>query len=75
MPIRPLIVFVLTLAMLAGCGRRGDLEPAGTPETNAVPSPDASIAAAAATSPGTVETPRVTPKRAPNRPFFLDPLL
>ena len=75
MQIRPFIVLVLTLAVLAGCGRRGDLEPAGTPETNAVPSPDASIAAAAATSPGTIETPRVTPTKAPNRSFFLDPLL
>jgi hypothetical protein len=68
MPIRPLIILALALAMLSGCGRRGDLEPAGTPETNAVPTGEATTAAPAAIPPA-------APDKAPDRRFILDPLI
>jgi hypothetical protein len=72
MPIRSLIVLVLALAALSGCGRRGELEPAGTVETNAVPSSDASTAV----PPGTVNlAPVMRHQNAPQRSFILDPLI
>ena len=65
MPIRTLIIVVLAAAVVAGCGRRGQLE-----------APDAAVVepgpAAGALDPA---LPAPTPEPEPQRRFFLDFLL
>lgn len=69
-PIPAIRATVLVLALgvaLAGCGRRGRLEPPPTPE---------SIAAAEKASKSNVHKRVPNPViRAPNQPFVLDPIL
>lgn len=67
--IRAAVLVVCLGAVLAGCGRRGRLEPPPTPE---------SIAAAEKakdSKTGIHKRPPNPPIRAPNQPFVLDPLL
>ena len=60
------VVFVLVLAaVLAGCGRRGRLEP--PPDPNAKPQEVSKT--------GLKKKPPNPPIRAPNTPFILDPLI
>jgi predicted small lipoprotein YifL len=73
MPFRTLVIAALAIAALAGCGRRGALEPPGEPQTTVVPSADVVLSSSA--SPGTLEPPRAKPIAAPDRPFILDPLI
>ncbi len=67
---------VLACLGLAGCGRRGPLEPApgaGAPTQRAAPpAPEASVGAEASDINAPPRAQNVTP---PNQPFFLDPLL
>ncbi|MBH0236413.1 lipoprotein [Methylobrevis albus] len=54
---------------LAGCGRRGSLEPPGTPEPAAAPGGLGAVPL------GAPEPRRPAPTPAPDRPFLLDWLL
>jgi predicted small lipoprotein YifL len=73
MPVRTLIIVLLAVAALAGCGRRGDLEaPGATTSTSAAPPTNVSPL-----DPGSVP---VTPQQQqlqppPRRRFLLDFLL
>jgi predicted small lipoprotein YifL len=80
MPIRTLIVIVLAVAALSGCGRRGTLEEPTKVETNAVPTAASAPPPSADYSPldpGTSRTPAPAspPKPAAKKGFFLDFLL
>jgi predicted small lipoprotein YifL len=73
MPVRTLIIVLLALAAVSGCGRRGSLqapgaEPAvpGAPTTNASPLDPGSLV---------VEAPPEQPPPPARRRFFLDFLL
>jgi predicted small lipoprotein YifL len=66
MSIRTLIILLAAVAALAACGRRGDLQPPGTPETTAIPA-EPMLRAEPAQAP-----PEPPP---PERRFFLDPLI
>lgn len=72
MPIRALIIVVVAIAALAGCGRRGDLEaPGATTSTSIAPPSNVSPL-----DPGSVPAPpeqQVQPP--PQRRFILDYLL
>jgi predicted small lipoprotein YifL len=73
MPIRALIIVLVTLAALAGCGRRGDLEaPGATTSTSTAPPSNVSPL-----DPGSVPaTPEQQPiEPPPRRHFILDYLL
>jgi predicted small lipoprotein YifL len=80
MSTRPaLTVFLLVAIALTGCGRRGALEEPGEPGAEAVsqpaPRPGATPLAADDVSPGATEPPETRPVAAPERRFFLDPLI
>ena len=78
MPLRILILALIAATALTGCGRRGSLEAPGEPETVAAPAPlepPGSTPAAATASPGATEPPETAPVGAPERHFFLDPLI
>ena len=64
------IVLVLAAGVaLGGCGRRGGLEPAPTPES------EQAAARAASSKTGIHKRPPNPPIRPPDQPFVLDPLL
>jgi predicted small lipoprotein YifL len=76
MPVRTLIIVLLAVAALSGCGRRGALEepgarPAATAET-AVQADDTSPLDPGAPA---IAAPEVQPTPPPRRRFFLDFLL
>jgi predicted small lipoprotein YifL len=68
---RALALAALVALSLAGCGRIGPLEP--PPDANAPPPKPAPSASDAALGPQA--KPRIPPIVAPQRSFFLDPLL
>ena len=75
MPVRSLIIAVIVVAALTGCGRRGPLE-----EPGAAPAAPTSLApAGTGTSPLDPGAPAViqepAPQPSPKRRFFLDFLL
>ena len=74
MPVRTLIIVVLAVAALAGCGRRGDLEaPGARPAAGAVAAPPTNVSPL---DPGSTVVPvPKEPQLAPRRHFFLDFLL
>ena len=63
---RSVLLVLVLAAVLAGCGRRGRLEP--PPDPNAPAKPDTNKA-------GIKKRPPNPPIRAPNTPFVLDPLI
>jgi len=75
MPVRTLIIVLLALATLSGCGRRGGLEEPGA----AVGESTSPAPAGTGTSPLDPGAPAVIvepePQPAPKRRFFLDFLL
>jgi predicted small lipoprotein YifL len=74
MPVRTLIIVLLAVAALAGCGRRGPLEDPGVPPSaGAVAAPPTNVSPL---DPGSTVVP--VPKEqqpAPRRRFLLDFLL
>ena len=74
MPVRTLIIALLAVAVLSGCGRRGGLEEPGAAPTATSPAP-----AGIGTSPLDPGAPAVisepAPQPTPKRRFFLDFLL
>ena len=74
MPVRTLIIVLLTVAALAGCGRRGDLEaPGARPAEGAVAAPPTNVSPL---DPGSTVVPVAKDQQpAPRRRFFLDFLL
>ena len=72
MLIRAILVFAVAALAMAGCGRRGELEPPGSTAADSVPGPEAMLTPA---SPGATEPPEQAPAAAPERRFFLDPLI
>ena len=80
MPARPaLALFLMATIAVAACGRRGALEEPGEPGAEAVsqpaPRPGATPLTADDVSPGATEPPKTRPVAAPERRFFLDPLI
>lgn len=73
------MAFLVLCVVLAGCGRRGALEQPGKPEAAALsdeaPRPGATPLTADQASPGATEPPASAPTDAPERRFFLDPLI
>jgi predicted small lipoprotein YifL len=76
-----LLALVLALALPA-CGRRGALEAPGRPETAAIPAvsepapvPGNEGSLLDPESAGSQEPAQDRPTDAPDRPFFLDPLI
>ena len=76
---RTLVVLLLTAVAVSGCGRRGALENPGEPEAAALSDdalrPGATPLTADQASPGATEPPETAPGAAPERRFFLDPLI
>lgn len=60
------VLAAMLVTALAGCGRRGALEPPPDPSVAATPHPDQLAA---------VRRPRPIPIKPPDQPFLLDPLL
>lgn len=79
MPLRIFTLLLLTVALVAGCGRRGALEAPGRVETNAVPAPSspalpgASEDAPAAAASSTDVTPGAAPALDPASPGAQEP--
>jgi predicted small lipoprotein YifL len=77
MPIRTLIVILLALAVVSGCGRRGSLESPGA--TASTPSTSAPATAISPLDPGSPpannDVTPPTPVEAPKKRFLLDFLL
>jgi predicted small lipoprotein YifL len=78
MPIRTLIVILLALAVVSGCGRRGSLESPGatasTPSTSTAPA-TAISPLDPGSPPTTNDVTPPTPAEAPKKRFLLDFLL
>ncbi len=78
MPIRTFIVILLALAVVSGCGRRGNLEPPGvaasTPSTSTAPA-TAISPLDPGSSPASGDLPPPAPAEAPKKRFLLDFLL
>jgi predicted small lipoprotein YifL len=78
-PRPPLALLLIAAIAVAGCGRRGALEEPGEPGAEAVsapaPRPGATPVTADGASPGATEPPEARPGAAPERRFFLDPLI
>ena len=82
MSIRAALILLVVAAMLSGCGRRGALEAPARPESVAIPAvtspapvPGAEGPLLDPESPGSQEPAQDRPADAPDRPFFLDPLI
>ena len=80
MSTRPVLVLIFLVALaVTGCGRRGALEEPGEPGAAAVsdpaPRPGATPLTADQASPGATEPPEAASGTAPERRFFLDPLI
>jgi predicted small lipoprotein YifL len=79
MPVRTALILMLSAALITGCGRRGALEEPGEPGARAVsepaPRPGATPLTADQASPGATEPPAAASGAAPERRFFLDPLI
>jgi hypothetical protein len=76
MPVRTLIIVLLSVAALAGCGRRGSLEEPGTPATGTIAAPPGSgISPLDPGSPPVAAPPQSVSQPAPERRFLLDFLL
>jgi len=73
MPIRALIIVVVAVAALAGCGRRGDLEPPGTTGTTSAAPPINVSPLDPGSEPALPEQNQLQPP--PRRRFILDYLL
>jgi len=72
MSIRAILLLVVAALACAGCGRRGELEPPGSTASESIPGPEAILSPA---SPGATEPPEQAPAAAPEKRFFLDPLI
>ena len=70
--IRAILIVVLVGVLLAGCGRRGDLQGPGVQEPDPVVGPEAILSPA---SPGATAPPEQKPEAAPEKRFILDPLI
>jgi predicted small lipoprotein YifL len=75
MPVRNLIIVILAVAALTGCGRRGSLEEPGVAPAAATSPAPAGIGASPLDpgAPSVVQEPATQP--TPERRFFLDFLL
>lgn len=69
---RKLLVLGLVVMALAGCGRRGPLEPAGSASAS---KPEEKLATGADIGISNGRTAKPTPVQPGNAPFFLDFLL
>ena len=72
MSIRAILILAVAALAITGCGRRGELEPPGSTAADSVPGPEAILSPA---SPGATEPPEQAPAAAPDKRFFLDPLI
>ena len=71
---RNVILAGMLLAVLAGCGRKGALEP--PPDPSAVAAKPAATGDGGAVTPGPVKSKKKkVPINVPKEPFFLDPIL
>jgi hypothetical protein len=76
------LVLLASAVLLSACGRRGALEAPGRPETAAIPAvsepapvPGNEGSLLDPESAGSQEPAQDRPMDAPDRPFFLDPLI
>jgi predicted small lipoprotein YifL len=73
MPVRTLIIVLLAVAAIAGCGRRGSLEAPGAAPSTSSAAPTSNVSPL---DPGSVPaTPEQRPIEPQQRRFFLDFLL